>query len=145
MASFWLARRRSSIFRPVLLFWRIYKGRYLTEIDCKGKSRDRIPCVFLKFHIQYFNRFFDTIDRLRALILTIWFFSANISGYMNRRNIESLRFSAGLGRNTVGPLASMLKKLSKLTDDYETLRFSLLFTYNFTGKRLREEVDWPNG
>jgi hypothetical protein len=117
----------------------------LTEIDCEGKSRGRILCVFPKFHTQYFNQFFDTVDRLRVLILTTWFFSGNTSGYMNQRNTELLTFSAGLGRNTAGPLGSMLKKLSKLISDSETLRFSLLFTYNFIAERSREKVGKPNG
>jgi hypothetical protein len=126
-------------------YWRTYKERYLIEIDCEGKSRGRIPCVFPKFHMQHFNQFFDTVDRLRVLILTTWFFSGNTSGYMNQRNTELLTFSAGLGRNTAGPLGSMLKKLSKLSSDSETLRFSLLFTYNFIVERSREKVGKPNG
>lgn len=95
--------------------------------------------------MQYLNQFFDTVDRLRVLILMIWFFSGNTSGYMNQRNTELLTFSAGLGRNTVGPLGSMLKKLSKLISDPETLRFFLLFTYNFIAERSREKVGRPNG
>lgn len=82
-----------------------------TEIDCEGESRVGIPCVSSKFQMQCFSRFFDTVDRLRALTLTIWFFSAKLSGTMNRRDIESLKYSAELGRNTGGPLDSKRKRL----------------------------------
>jgi hypothetical protein len=140
VASFWLARRRSFTFRCSDA---LTKNDISQKLIAKGKAEAEYLVCFPNFMCSVSYQFFDT-DRLRVLILTIWFFSGNISGYMNRRNTELLTFSAGLGRNTAGLLGSMLKKLSKLTNDSD-FQFSLLFTYNVTGERLGEQVGRPNG
>jgi hypothetical protein len=89
------------------------------KLIAKGKAEAEYLVCFPNFMCKVSYQFFDTVDvdRSRVLILTIWFFSSNISGYMNRRNTELLTFSAGLGRNTAGPVGSRLQKLSKLTSD----------------------------
>ena len=83
------------------------------KLIAKGKAESEYLVCLPNFRCSVSVNSFDTADRLRALTLTIWFFSAKLSGIVSRRDIESLKYSAELGRNTGGPLDSKLKKLSE--------------------------------